>query len=295
MRLHLVDGTFELFRAHFSKRPGHTAPDGRDLKASVGLASSLLALLHDPAERVTHVAVAFDHPIRSFRNELWAGYKTEAGVPPGLLAQLDEAEAAARALGLVVWSMAEHEADDALATAAARFRGEVEQVRLLTPDKDLGQCLDGAVVVQVDRVRGAVVDEAALRARRGISPASVPDFLALVGDAADGIPGLPGFGEKTAAALLGAFGRLEAIPRDPAAWPPGLRGADRLAATLAGRLEEALLFRRLATLVTTVPLAEALDDLRWRGLPREGFEAWCARTGAARLLQAARARPSRWA
>jgi len=291
MRLHLVDGTFELFRAHFSKRPGHRAPDGRELKATVGLASSLLALLHDPAERVTHLAVAFDHPIRSFRNQLFAGYKTEEGMPPELLAQLDEAEAATRALGVTTWPMAEHEADDALASAAARFRGEVEQVRLLTPDKDLGQCLDGAAVVQVDRVRGLVIDEAALWARRGVRPASVPDLLALVGDDADGIPGLPGFGERTAAALLGAFGRLEAIPSDPAAWPPGLRGADRLAATLSARREEALLYRRLATLVTDVPLAGTLEDLRWRGPPWAALQRWCDRVGATRLLQAARRQP----
>jgi 5'-3' exonuclease len=295
MRLHLVDGTFELFRAHFSRRPRHAGPDGRDLKATVGLASSLLALLHDPAEAVTHLAIAFDHPIRSFRNDLFAGYKTEEGVPPELLAQLDDAEAAAKALGLVVWPMAEFEADDALATSAARFRGEVEQVRILTPDKDLGQCLAGATVVQVDRVRDRVIDEAELMARRGLRPAAVPDFLALVGDAADGIPGLPGFGEKSAAVLLGTFGHLESIPRDPMAWPPGLRGADRLAAALKSGWEDALLYRRLATLVTTVPLAESLDDLCWRGLPRLAFEGWCARVGAPRLLQAALARPSRWA
>lgn len=290
MRLHLVDGTFELFRAHYSKRPEHAGPDGRDLKASVGLAGSLLALLHDPAEAVTHVAVAFDHPIRSFRNRLFDGYKTEEGMPPTLLAQLDEAEAAARALGLTTWVMDEHEADDALATAAARFAGEVEQVRLLTPDKDLGQCLSGVAVVQVDRVRGAVIDEAALLGRRGLRPAQVPDFLALVGDDADGIPGLPGFGEKTAAALLAAFGGLDAIPDAPAAWPAGLRGAPRLAATLAARRDEARLYRRLATLVTDVPLAESLDDLRWRGPDWGALEAWCAKVGAPRLLQAARAR-----
>ncbi len=290
MRLHLVDGTFELFRAHYSKRPEHAGPDGRDLKASVGLAGSLLALLHDPAEAVSHVAVAFDHPIRSFRNRLFDGYKTEEGMHPTLLAQLDEAEAAARALGLTTWVMDEHEADDALATAAARFAGEVEQVRLLTPDKDLGQCLAGVAVVQVDRVRGAVIDEAALLGRRGLRPAQVPDFLALVGDDADGIPGLPGFGEKTAAALLAAFGGLDAIPDAPAAWPAGLRGAPRLAATLAARRDEARLYRRLATLVTDVPLAESLDDLRWRGPDWGALEAWCAKVGAPRLLQAARAR-----
>ncbi len=290
MRLHLVDGTFELFRAHYSKRPEHAGPDGRDLKASVGLAGSLLALLHDPAEAVSHVAVAFDHPIRSFRNRLFDGYKTEEGMHPTLLAQLDEAEAAARALGLTTWVMDEHEADDALATAAARFAGEVEQVRLLTPDKDLGQCLAGVAVVQVDRVRGAVIDEAALLGRRGLRPAQVPDFLALVGDDADGIPGLPGFGEKTAAALLAAFGGLDAIPDAPAAWPAGLRGAPRLAATLAARRDEARLYSRLATLVTDVPLAESLDDLRWRGPDWGALEAWCAKVGAPRLLQAARAR-----
>jgi len=296
MRLHLVDGTFELFRAHFAKRPGHLAPGGADAKATVGLASSLLALLHDPAEAPTHLAVAFDNPIRSFRNGLFPGYKTEEGVPPEILAQLDGAEEAARALGLVVWPMREHEADDALATAAARFTGEVEQVRILTPDKDLGQCLRGTRVVQVDRIRGTVVDEAALRARRGIAPGSVPDFLALVGDDADGIPGLPGFGEKTAAALLAVHLHLEDIPGDPGAWPAGLRGAPALAATLEARREEALLYRRLATLVTDVPLPETLGDLRWGGIPPAAFEAWCGKLGAGRLLAQTRARPAaRWA
>jgi 5'-3' exonuclease len=283
-----VDGTFELFRAHHSKRPARTGPDGRDVKATVGLAESLLALLRDPGEAVTHAAVAFDRPIRSFRNDLLAGYKSDAGVPPELLAQLEDAEDAARALGLTVWPMDRYEADDALATAAARFRGEVEQVRILTPDKDLAQCLVGSRVVQVDRVRGRVLDEAALRERRSFAPASVPDFLALVGDDADGIPGLPGFGERTAAALLAAFPTLESIPRDPGAWPPAVRGAGRLCATLAARWEDALLFRRLATLATDVPLAASLEDLRWRGVPRDRLEAFCARAGARRLLEAAR-------
>jgi 5'-3' exonuclease len=295
VRLHLVDGTFELFRAHYSKRPGHLDPGGRDLKATVGLAESLLALLRDPGEAVTHAAIAFDNPIRSFRNELLAGYKSDEGVPAELRAQFDDAEEAARALGLVVWSMDRFEADDALATAAARFRGEVDEVRILTPDKDLGQCLVDGRVVLVDRIRGRVIDEAALRARRGFGPASVPDFLALTGDDADGIPGLPGFGERTASALLGAFPRLEAIPRDPRAWPDGLRGADRLAATLAARWGEALLYRRLATLATDVPLRESLEDLRWAGVPRGRLEGFCERTGARRVLEAARAGPTRWA
>lgn len=295
MRLHLVDGTFELFRAHFSKRPGHRAPAGWEAKATVGLASSLLALLHDEREAVTHLAVAFDNPIRSFRNDLFGGYKTDEGVPPELLAQFDAAEEAVRALGVTVWSMREHEADDALATGAARFGEAVEQVRILTPDKDLAQCLSGRRVVQVDRIRGREIDEAALLARRGIRPESVPDFLALVGDDADGIPGLAGFGEKTASALLAAHLHLEDIPRDPARWPAGLRGAAQLAATLQAGRGEALLYRRLATLVRDVPLAESLEDLGWRGIPRDRLAAWCAELGEGGLLSALEARGARWA
>ena len=277
MRLHLVDGTFELFRAHYSPRPD------RPFKATAGLLSSLLWLLHDAGEAVTHLAVAFDNPIRSFRNDLLAGYKSDEGVAPELLAQLDDAEDAARALGLVVWSMDRFEADDALATAAARWKADVEQVRILTPDKDLGQCLEGTRVVQVDRIRNRLLGEAALRERRGIGPASVPDFLALVGDEADGIPGLEGFGERTAGLLLGVFPRLEEIPAEPRRWPGAIRGADRLAATLAARREDALLYRRLATLVLDVPLPETLEDLRWRGVPQDRFEAWRERTGARRV------------
>jgi 5'-3' exonuclease len=294
MRLHLVDGTFELFRAHFSKRPGHAAPDGREVKATVGLAASLLALLSDAGEAVTHVAVAFDNPIRSFRNELFPGYKTEEGVPPELLAQLDAAEEAVRALGVTVWSMDRFEADDALATGAARFRDAVEQVRLLTPDKDLGQCLSGRRVVQVDRLRNREIDEEALRERRGIRPESVPDWLALVGDDADGIPGLPGFGEKTAARLLAEHLHLEAIPSDPARWPAGIRGAAQLARALERGREDAVLYRRLATLVPDVPLDESLDDLRWRGVPRGRFDRWCGELGTRSLVPAAEGRGA-WA
>ena len=295
MRVHLVDGTFELFRAHFSKRPGHLAPGGREAKATVGLVISLLGLLHDEREAVTHVAVAFDNPIRSFRNDLWLGYKTDAGVPPELLAQFDAAEAAARALGVTVWSMREFEADDALATGAARFRDSVDQVRILTPDKDLGQCLSGRRVVQVDRMRNREIDEDALLARRGIRPESVPDYLALVGDDADGIPGLAGFGEKTASALLAQHVHLEHIPREAARWPASIRGAMNLARVLDDGREAALLFRRLATLVSDVPLPESLDDLRWRGIPRARFEAWCDELGARALLPTLEARRARWA
>jgi 5'-3' exonuclease len=289
MRLHVVDGTYELFRAHFSRRPP-LAIGGQDLKATVGLVASMLALLHDERESVSHVAIAFDNPIRSIRNDWYDGYKTDEGVPAALLAQFDLAEDAARALGMVVWSMNRYEADDAMATAAARWRDDVEQVRLLTPDKDLGQAIVGQRVVLVDRMRNRVTDEQELLQRRGIQPASVPDWLALVGDSADGFPGLAGFGEKTAASLLRVFGHLEDIPPDPTRWPAEIRQADRLADTLAKDMELALLYRRLATLVDDVPLPERLEDLAWRGVPREAFEAWCDGAGAADL----RGRPSRW-
>jgi len=260
MRLHLVDGTFELFRAHYSKRPE------RPFKATAGLLDSLLTLLADKTEQVTHVAVAFDNPIRSFRNDLFAAYKSDEGIDPVLRSQFDLAEDATRAAGVTVWSMKEFEADDALATAADRFRDQVEQVRILTPDKDLGQCLRGEQVVQVDVIRKRVLDEAALLQRRCIKPESLPDYLALTGDDADGIPGLPGFGERTASALLAMFVHLEEVPLDPRRWPEGVRGADRLAATLRERLPDALLYRTLATLRRDVPLPESLADLRHAGI-----------------------------
>lgn len=284
MRLHLIDGTFEIFRAHFSKRPEQPQ------KATRGLAASLLQLLTDSDEAVTHLAVAFDNPIRSFRNELFAGYKTEEGVAPEILAQFDAAEEATRALGIVVWSMREFEADDALATAAARFADSVDQVRILTPDKDLGQCIVGDKVVQVDRIRNKVTDEEALRARWGVAPASIPDLLALTGDDADGVPGLTGFGNKSAGAVLARFGRLEDIPDDPKKWPAGLRGADRLAQTLAAGRADAMLYRTLTRLRRDVPLAEDLDALAWRGVPEAEFAAFCARHGFDELRQ----RPHRW-
>jgi 5'-3' exonuclease len=291
MRLHLVDGTYELFRAHFSRRPSHPGPDGTPLKATVQLVSSLLSLLSDSSERPTHLAVAFDNPIRSFRNELFDGYKTEEGVDPELLAQFDVAELATRSLGIVVWSMREFEADDALASGAARFASEVEQVRILTPDKDLGQCLRGTQVVQVDRMRGKLVDEAALRALRGIGPESIPDWLALVGDTADGIPGLAGFGEKGAAAVLAAFTHLEQVPSDPRAWPDSVRGRDALARTLAEHRKEALLYRTLATLRTDAPIDTSLAALEHHGVPREPFELFARQVDSPGLLS----RVSRWA
>lgn len=291
MLLHLVDGTYELFRAHFSRRPPHVDPAGRDRKATVGVVSSLLALLHDAAEAVTHIAVAFDNPIRSFRNDLFPAYKSDDGVPPELREQFDTVEAATRALGITVWSMREHEADDGLATGARRFRDQVDQVRILTPDKDLGQCLSGARVIQIDRQRNKVIDEQSFRERRGFAPQSMPDFLALTGDTADGIPGLPGFGEKSASMLLGAYGRIEDIPDAPYKWTVKPPRALQLAATLAERRDEAYLYRQLATLVDDVPLPHALEDLRFRGVPRDQFAAWCDELGVNTL----RAVPTRWA
>lgn len=295
MRVHLVDGTFELFRAHFAPRPGHVAAAGWQAKATVGLVGSVLGLLHDEEEAVTHVAVAFDNPIRSFRNELFPGYKTEEGVPPELLAQFEAAEEATRALGVAVWSMREYEADDALATGAARFGDAVDQVRIVTPDKDLAQCLSGRRVVMVDRMRRREIDEAALLARRGIRPESVPDWLALVGDDADGIPGIAGFGERTASRLLAEHLHLEHIPADPGRWPRAIRNPGPLARQLDSERPAADLYRRLATLVRDVPLPHALDDLRWRGIPRARFEAWCAEVDARSLAATLEARRARWA
>jgi 5'-3' exonuclease len=289
VRLHLVDGTFELFRAHYSKRPDRSFPDGRPAKATLGLASSLLRLTQDPVEAPTHLAVAFDNPIVSFRNRLFAGYKSDEGMDPDLRGQFDDAEEATRAMGIAVWSMKDHEADDAIATAVARFGEQVEAVRILSPDKDFGQLLRQGRVVLVDRIRNREIDETALKARLGIGPRSVPDFLALVGDDADGIPGLPGFGEKGAAALLAAFGKLEEIPQDVGRWP-AMRQRETMAATLRARWEDALLYRRLATLVEDAPIDASLDALAWKGVPRQRFSAWCAAVGATDLATL----PARW-
>ena len=290
VRLHLVDGTYELFRAHFSRQPPRAAPDGRDVKATVGVVSALLALLDDPDEAVTHLAVAFDNPIESFRNDLFDGYKDASGVDEALLAQFDGVEEAVAALGVAVWSMRTHEADDALATGAARWQDAVDQVRILTPDKDLGQAVRDGRVVQVDRMRGREFDEDGVQARLGVPPASVPDYLALVGDTADGIPGIKGFGAKTAGTLLRRYPHLEDIPAEAAEWDVDVRGAAALADRLHGAREDALLYRHLATLVTDVPLPHDLDDLAFRGVPRDTFTAWCDAVGVDRL----RTQPTRW-
>jgi len=267
VRVHLVDGTYELFRAHYGAPPAR-GRDGLEVGATRGLLRTLLALLR--TRDVTHVACAFDHVIESFRNDLYPGYKTGEGVPEELLAQFPLAERAAHALGVVVWPMVEMEADDALATGAARWADAegVEQVVICSPDKDLAQCVRGERVVCLDRRRQLVRDEAGVVARFGVAPASIPDWLALVGDSADGYPGIPGWGEKSAAAVLARYRHLEAIPPDERAWDVDVRSAERLARSLRERREEAELYRLLARLRTDAPIEEALDDLRWRGARR---------------------------
>jgi 5'-3' exonuclease len=279
--VHLVDATYELFRSYYGA-PRAAAPDGREVGATRGFLRSLLALLG--RDGVTHVACAFDHVIESFRNDLFPGYKTGDGVPADLLAQFPLAERAAQALGVVVWPMVEFEADDALATAAARWAGNVERVVICTPDKDLAQCVRGSSVVCLDRRRQLVLDEAGVRGKFGVLPLSIPDYLALVGDTADGIPGIPGWGARSASALLACCGRLEAIPDRETAWPVVVRGAASLARSLRDRRAEAELYRVLATLRTDVPLAEDLEDLAWRGSRRGELEGLCREIGEEELI-----------
>ena len=284
MQVHLLDATYELFRAHFG-RPARKDPEGRAVAATVGVLESTLYLVRE--EGATHLACATDHVIRSWRNERYPGYKTEEGMPPELLAQFGLAEDALRAAGFVVWPMVECEADDALAAGAARYVDAegVERVIIMSPDKDLTQCVreDGRVVAY-DRRHRRLIDAAAVRARFGVPPASIPDYLALVGDSSDGYPGLPRWGAKSTALVLGRYGHIEAIPPRASDWDVRVADALALAATLRERMSEALLYRELATLRTDVPLAESLDDLRWKGAPRAEFEALVERLGAPHLL-----------
>jgi 5'-3' exonuclease len=284
MKVHLVDGTYELFRQHFGSKSSHTADEGSRV-ATLGVLSSTLQLLEDGA---THLGVASDHTIESFRNELWHGYKTSAGMLPELLEQIPAMEDALEAMGVVTWRMVEWEADDALASAAhvAAADDRVEQVLIVTPDKDLGQCVVGRRVVQYDRRKREIIDEDAVCAKFGIGPASIPDYLGLVGDTADGFPGLPGWGAKSAAAVLARYGHLEDIPDEPGLWEvPGLRGAPKLAATLREQRDAAMLFRRVATVDREVPVG-SVDDWRWTG-PTDAFAGTCAELGASALAERA--------
>lgn len=276
MQVHLVDGTYELFRQHFGQVARHG--DAGPLDAAAGVVASTLQLVSDGA---THLGIASDHVIESFRNDLWRGYKTSAGMQPELLAQIPVMEDALVAAGFTVWAMVEYEADDALGAAArmAEHDSRVELVQIVTPDKDLGQCVRGTRVVQYDRRKREVVDRDAVIAKFGVPPESIADYLALVGDAADGFPGLPGWGAKGAATVLARFGSIEAIPASSADWGlPGLRGAEKLAVTLRDNLELALLFRRIATVETDVEVG-SVDDWRWTG-PTDHFEQVARQLGA---------------
>jgi 5'-3' exonuclease len=277
----VLDGTYELFRSYFGAPP-RSAPDGREVGAVRGIIDSTLALLVDGG--VTHLGAATDTVIESFRNDLFAGYKTGEGIEPELWAQFPLAERALRAIGVTVWGMVDFEADDALATAAARWMGDVEQVVILSPDKDLMQCVEGNRVVTFNRREGRRFDQEGVREKFGVYPHSIPDYLALVGDTADGVPGLPGWGAKSSSVVLFEYDHLESIPDDVREWNVIVRGAAKLAATLAERRDEAMLYRTLTTLRRDVPLFEDLDDLRWRGVVMEEFEPLCREFGFDSLL-----------
>jgi 5'-3' exonuclease len=283
MQVHLIDGTYELFRQHFGQAARHESPG--EFAASAGVVTSTLQLVADGA---THVAVASDHVIESFRNDLWAGYKTSEGMLPELLTQIPIMERALAECGFTVWPMVEVEADDALAAGAAVADADprVTQVLILTPDKDLGQCVRGTRVVQYDRRKREIVDHDAVVAKFGVPPSSIADYLALVGDSADGYPGLPGWGAKSAAAVLAVYGRLEDVPASSKDWAvPGLRGAEKLAVTLRDQLELALLFRRIATVETDVAVG-TVDEWRWQG-PTPAFEHTAAALGVPGLWERA--------
>ncbi|CAN5163926.1 hypothetical protein BH18ACT5_BH18ACT5_04540 [soil metagenome] len=287
VRLHLLDGTYELFRSFFG-RPGRLAPDGREVGATLGIIETTLSLLREP--EVTHLAAATDTVIESFRNEMFAGYKDGAGVEQVLLDQFPLAERAFAAIGVVCWGMIEYEADDAIATASFRWCEDVSQVVICTPDKDLSQCVIGDRVVTLNRREQKIYNEDGIREKFGVGPESIPDYLALVGDTADGVPGLPGWGAKSAGAVLKRWHKLEAIPPNPREWGVAVRGADKLALVLIERFEDALLYRDLTTLRQNVPLTESLDDLEWKGVPREAFLAFCDELG----FDDIRTRPHLW-
>jgi 5'-3' exonuclease len=293
MKLHLVDATFELFRAFYS-RPPRRAPDGRPVNAVQGLVDSMLSLLREPD--LTHIGAATDYVIESWRNDLYAGYKTSAGMDPDLLAQFRDAERALVAIGIKTWPMVPDEADDAIATAVARFGDDprLEQIVICSVDKDLSQLVDDDRIVLRDRMRRVTYDEAGVIAKFGVEPGSIADYLALVGDSSDGYPGLPGWGAKSAAAVLAKFRSIDAIPPSALDWELDIRNASRLAATLDERRDEAILYRTLATLNRDSDLGETtrtLDDLEWRGVPRAAFIGLCDELG----FDTVRERVHRWA
>ena len=283
MKIHLVDGTYELFRAHFGAPP-KKALNGQEVGATLGLIRSMLLLLSDP--EVTHVAVAFDHVIESFRNKMYAGYKSSEGVDPVILNQFPLAEAAIKALGLVTWPMSKFEADDAIVTAVAKFKKskQVEQIVICSVDKDLTQMVDGDRVICWDRRREILLNEKGVTEKFGVSPESIPDFLALVGDSADGYPGIQGWGEKSTATVLAKYKHIEAIPKDPNKIPLSLGRATTLLENLQKNYKDALLFRELSTLRTDVPLKETLVDLKWQGAT-EKMKKVCKELGSESIVE----------
>lgn len=287
MKLYLIDGTYELFRSYFGVPP-RQAPDGMEVGATAGIVGSTLALLTEPG--LTHVAAAFDSVIESFRNEIYPPYKDGTGIEQALLDQFPLAERAMRAIGVTVWSMYDYEADDALATGARRWVDDVDEVVVMTPDKDLSQIYDDPRIRGYDRRKGSFIDRDAVVEKFGVEPASIPDWLGLVGDAADALPGLPGWGAKSSATILARYGHLEHIPLDASLWDVKVRSADKLAATLVEHISEALLYRYLALLRTDVPLPDSLGDLEWKGAPRQRYEALCDELGFSDL----KSRPQRW-
>lgn len=284
MDVYLIDGTYELFR-HYFGAPSVLDREGHERGAVVGVLASVLGLIESGA---THLGVATDHVVESFRNDLWSGYKTGEGLEPVLWEQFHPLEEALSDMGVVVWPMVELEADDALASAAARAAADPDAQRIFicTPDKDLAQCVFGTRVVQLDRRKREVRDEAGVVAKFGVMPASIPDWLALVGDAADGFPGVPGWGSKSASTVLARYHHLEGVPPDPETWEVQVRGARRLADSLREHWEHALLFRHLATLRTDEALFEHVSELRWRG-PSERFAEHARRLGAPQLAERA--------
>lgn len=282
MKLFLIDGTYELFRAHFGAPP-RSAPDGRPIGAVTGLIQSLLLLLRE--EQPDFIACAFDHVVESFRNDLFDGYKTGEGVPEDLFAQFDLAESAAHALGITVWPMVEFEADDAIASATARWKDDpsLEKIVICSVDKDLMNLVEDSRVVVWDRRRDLTYTEAEVVERFGVLPSSIPDYLALVGDSADGIPGVPRWGAKSAATVLSEYGRMEGIPDSHEDWTVTVRGARTLAQNLDANREDALLYKRLTTLRTDAPISESLESVRWEGVLRQEYLDLCEELGLGRL------------